>query len=121
MILDIAALQRSYGANYHFNSGDSVYTWSSTTGEMSINGVGQGAPGNAIDASANRVFMTIWDGGGNDTYDLSNYTGASTINLRPGEWTGTSGVQVANLGDGHFAPGIVANALLYQGNNSSLI
>ena len=29
-----------------------------------------GAPG------GNRIFMTIWDGGGNDTYDLSNYVGA---------------------------------------------
>ena len=43
--LDIAALQRMYGANYNHNSGDTVYGWSSSTGEISINGVGQGAPG----------------------------------------------------------------------------
>jgi serralysin len=41
---DIAALQDIYGANYSTNAGDSVYKWSPTTGEMFINGVGQGAP-----------------------------------------------------------------------------
>ena len=42
MMHDIAALQRIYGANYTFNAGDSVYRWSPTTGEMSINGVRPG-------------------------------------------------------------------------------
>jgi hypothetical protein len=65
--------------------------------------------------------MTIWDGGGSDTYDLSNYTNAVTIDLRPGEWTTTSTVQLANLGNGHFARGNIANALLYNGDTRSLI
>jgi len=122
MMLDIAALQKIYGsANYAFNSGNSVYTWSSTTGEMSINGVGQGAPGTGQGGTSNRVFMTIWDGGGNDTYDLSNYNSGTTIDLRPGEWTTTSSTQLANLGSGHFARGNVANALLFEGNTASLI
>ena len=71
MMYDIAALQPIYGANFSTNTGNSVYTWNPSTGEMSINGVGQGAPA----WRANRVFLTIWDGGGNDTYDLSNYSG----------------------------------------------
>ena len=62
MMLDIAALQYMYGADYsaagNVWSGDTVYTFSSTTGEMFINGVGQGTPG------GNRVFRTIWDGHG---------------------------------------------------------
>jgi serralysin len=116
MMLDIAALQKIYGAaNYAFNSTDSVYTWSSITGETFINGVGQGGAG------ANRVFQTVWDGGGNDTYDLSNHGSAVTIDLRPGEWTTTSAVQLANLGSGNFARGNIANALLYYGDTSSLI
>ena len=44
-------------------------------------GVGQGAPG------ANRVFMTVWDGGGTDTYDFSSYATGVTADLRPGAWT----------------------------------
>src|SRR5262249_1717787 len=62
---DIAALQYMYGANYNYNSGNTTYTWSPTTGEMFINGVGQGAP------TSNFILMTVWDGGGTDTYDLS--------------------------------------------------
>jgi Ca2+-binding RTX toxin-like protein len=116
MMYDIAALQKIYdGANWTFNSGDSTYTWSPTTGEMSINGTGQGAPG------ANRVFMTVWDGGGNDTYDLSAYSTGLTVDLRPGEWTSTTNTQTANLGQSHFARGNIANALLFEGNTASLI
>jgi Ca2+-binding RTX toxin-like protein len=124
MMLDIAALQKIYGsANYNFNSGNSVYTWNATTGEMSINGVGQGAPGNGdgvTDPTENRVFMTVWDGNGEDTYDLSNYTN-SIIDLRPGEWTTTAGAQLANLGSNHMARGNVANALLFEGDTRSAI
>jgi serralysin len=115
MMYDIAALQRLYGADFTTNADASVYSWSPTTGQMSINGVGQAAPG------ANRVFMTIWDGGGNDTYDLSNYTTSITVDLRPGEWTTTSQVQLADLGLGHMARGNVANALLFNDNPASLI
>ncbi len=68
MMYDITALQSMYGANYSTFSGDTVYKWSTTTGEMFIDGVGQGAP------AGNKIFMTVWDGGGNDTYDFSNYT-----------------------------------------------
>ncbi len=115
MMLDIAALQRLYGANFAFNGGDSVYKWNIDTAEMSINGVGQGIPG------ATRVFMTLWDGGGNDTFDCSNFFGDTTIDLRPGEWTTLSGAWRANLGNGHFAAGNVANALLFQDDARSLI
>jgi serralysin len=65
--------------------------------------------------------MTIWDGGGNDTYDLSNYGNGTTIDLRPGQWTTTSQTQIADLGDLHDARGNIANALLYNGDPRSLI
>ncbi len=58
MMYDIAALQTMYGANFNTNSGNTTYSWCATTGEMFINGVGQGAPG------GNRIFMTLWDGNG---------------------------------------------------------
>ena len=84
MMYDIAALQTLYGANYTTNAGDTVYKWNPTTGQKSINGVGQGAP------AGNKIFMTIWDGGGHDTYDFSNYTTNLTVDLTPGGWTTTS-------------------------------
>lgn len=116
---DIAALQYMYGANFNYNSGDTVYSWSPDTGEMFVNGAGQGAP------SANRIFMTIWDGGGTDTYDFSNYTTNLSIQLDPGAWSQVdngSTFQRSDLGGGsHFAAGSIANALLYQNNTASLI
>lgn len=115
MMYDIAAVQDMYGANYATNAGDTVYKWSPTTGEMFINGIGQGAP------AGNKIFMTIWDGGGHDTYDFSNYTSNLSVSLDPGSWSTASTAQLANLGSGHYATGNIANALLYQGNMASLI
>jgi serralysin len=117
MMYDIAALQHLYGANYATNSGDTVYRWGPTTGQMSINGVNQS------DGAGNKIFMTLWDGGGTDTYDLSNYTTGVTIALRPGEWTTTSSAQLAKLhySGSKMAVGNIANALLYGGSWLSLI
>jgi serralysin len=117
MMYDIAAVQHMYGANYATNGGNSTYSWNAATGEMAINGVRQGAPG------GNKVFLTIWDGGGNDTYDLSGYGTNLNVDLRPGEWTKTSAAQLAKLHwDGSkVAVGNIANALLFQGDTRSLI
>lgn len=117
MQLDIAAIQQLYGANFTTNSGNTTYSWSPTTGEMSVNGLGQGAPG------SNRVFMTVWDGGGVDTYDFSKYTTNLTVDLNPGAWTTTSATQLARLhyNGSQIADGNIANALLYKGDLRSLI
>lgn len=115
MMYDIAALQKLYGANFNTNSGDTVYSWNATTGEMKINGIGQGAP------VGNKIFMTLWDGGGNDTYDLSGYAGGVAVDLSPGGWSITSTTQLASLGNSKVAVGNIANALLYNGNTASLI
>lgn len=117
MMYDIAALQHIYGANYQTNSGSTTYSWSSTTGEMFVNGVGQGAPG------GNQILLTVWDGGGTDTYSFTNYTTALTIDLQPGAWTTTSQEQRAKLHwDGSkLAAGNIANALLHQGDTRALI
>jgi serralysin len=117
MMYDIAALQKMYGANFNTNSGNSIYSWSALTGEMFINGVGQGAP------TQNKIFLTIWDGGGTDTYDFSNYGTSLTIDLRPGQWSITSVSQLALLHyDGSkVASGNIANALQYNGDLRSLV
>jgi serralysin len=122
MMNDILALQTMYGADYTTQSGDTVYTWNATTGEWSIDGVGQGRPGGTgAPTSANRVFMTVWDGGGNDTYNLSNYTTAVNIDLNPGAYSITSATQLAYLGSGHYAHGNVYNAYLFNGDARSYI
>lgn len=115
MMYDIAALQQLYGADYATQSGNSIYTFSATTGEMSINGVAQGVP------VANRVFRTIWDGGGTDTYDFSNYTTNQSISLVAGEWSRMSDAQLAGLGGGFVARANVFNSLMFGNNVASLI
>jgi len=119
MMLDIAGIQEMYGADYTTNAGDTIYRWSNTTGQMLINGAGQATP------LQNKIFMTVWDGGGVDTYDLSNYAGNLTVNLGPGEWSTFSLNQLADLdafnSGTHLARGNVANALLFEGNTASLI
>jgi Ca2+-binding RTX toxin-like protein len=124
MMLDIQALQTMYGASYSAHAGNTVYRWSPTTGELSLseNGgsfVGQGTPG------GNRVFMTVWDGNGIDTYDMSNYANDVSINLAPGSWSVTSQTQRAFLGfegtNSHYANGTVYNALLHDNDARSYI
>ena len=121
MANDILALQTMYGADYTTQSSNTVYTWSPTTGQEFINGVGQLADGGGAGGSANRIYETIWDGGGVDTYDLSNYTTNLSINLNPGASSVFSTVQLANLGNGHYASGNVYNAYLYNGDTRSYI
>ncbi|QBH95389.1 hypothetical protein EKN56_02600 [Limnobaculum zhutongyuii] len=62
-IYDIQALQYIYGANYDYNSKDTVYSYNPET----LN-----------------FFETIWDGGGNDTIDVSAFKNGSDINLNGG-------------------------------------
>ncbi|MCC6920194.1 MAG: pre-peptidase C-terminal domain-containing protein [Alphaproteobacteria bacterium] len=116
---DIAALQYLYGANFNSNAGDTVYTWDPATGRHYVDGVLKAAP------SSNKIFMTLWDGNGVDTYDLSNYTTALNIDLAPGAFSTFSTAQLVNHQAKTFgtaiAPGNVANALLYRGDLRSLI
>ncbi|MBY3469095.1 rhizobiocin [Rhizobium laguerreae] len=118
MMLDIAALQEMYGADYTTNSDNTVYKWNPNQGITYVNGVA------AITPAANRIFATIWDGGGTDTYDLSSYTTALKIDLRAGGGSVFSQGQLADLGGGPnngYARGNIFNALLYHDNVASLI
>ena len=78
MMLDIAALQHIYGADFTANAGNTVYRWCPP----------RGGPWStatlAIEPGGNRIFATIWDGGGTDTYDLSAYAHRPPRRPRPG-------------------------------------
>lgn len=118
MILDVAALQEMYGADYEVNAGNTVYKWTPDSGRTLVNG------GIGLDPGGNRIFATIWDGGGRDTYDLSAYAAGVTVNLNPGASSVFSAAQLANLGggpNGGHARGNIFNALLHDGDTRSLI
>jgi serralysin len=65
LLYDIAAIQKLYGTNQNYNSGDNVYRF-----EKDID-----------------PRMSIWDGGGVDKIDVSNQTQKQVIDLRAGEFS----------------------------------
>lgn len=97
MMMDIAALQNLYGADYTASAGNTVYRWSPDKG---------------------RIFETVWDGNGIDTYNLSAYQTGVRIDLRPGYASAFDSDQLAFLGNGHSASGNVYNALLHDDDDT---
>lgn len=122
MMLDIAALQYLYGANFSdgSNPGDTVYSFNPVTGAMTTVDTVDGTE-TTSDSLRGRIFLTVWDGDGNDTFDFRNYADDMEINLLPGAFSTFSQMQVARLADGVLAKGNVANPLLYNGDIRSLI
>lgn len=115
MMLDIAALQYLYGADFTANAGDTVYQWRPTSGETVTDG------SVTINPVSKVIFATIWDGGGVDTYDLSAYQSAVQVDLAPGAASLFSAAQAADLGHGNSANGNIYNALQYDDDPRSLI
>jgi len=114
MMDDIAALQFMYGADFAYHSGDTSYEWDADNGALTINDSEE-----VFDApNTDKIFMTVWDGGGSDTHDFSDFTSGLTIDLRAGHWMATDDdSNTADLGATdrdpapHYAAGIIANAL----------
>ncbi|BEV01528.1 M10 family metallopeptidase [Novosphingobium olei] len=65
MVYDILAIQKIYGANTSWHTGDDVYSFSPT------------APS----------FEAIWDAGGNDTFSVASFSKGCTINLAAGAYS----------------------------------
>ena len=62
MLYDVLAMQRLYGANWNYNSGNNTYSWT---------------PGA-------QIFECIWDGGGTDTLSAANQTQSVDLHLTSG-------------------------------------
>lgn len=77
MIHDIAAVQAVYGADLTTRTGNTTYGFNST------------ADRDVYDFTINtNPFLSIYDAGGNDTLDLSGFTGAKAVlDLRPGAFS----------------------------------
>lgn len=65
MVYDIAAIQSIYGANMNYHADDTTYTYSATS----------------------PFIAAIWDGGGNDTIDVSDFSKGCRIDLHPGAYS----------------------------------
>jgi hypothetical protein len=101
MLYDIEALQARFGANTDTNAGDTVYT-----------GLGD------------RNALTVWDAGGNDTFDFSGRTDDLSIDLRPGGFSSigaTDNLAVAYGVSIENATGGAGNDVFTTGNSGGTI
>ncbi len=115
MAYDVAALQALYGVNWTTNASRTTYSWDSATGEMSINGTGQGAPVGA------EVFSTLWDAGGRDILLLRNFNGDQVIDLRAGGSAFFSSAMLADLSLNEDADANIYFSLPPDGSKRALI
>jgi serralysin len=80
MVYDILAIQQMYGADYTTRAGDTVYGFNSNAG------------GPIYDFAANlNPALTIWDGDGTDTIDLSGYSSGANLSLVAGSYSSVNG------------------------------
>jgi serralysin len=76
MMHDIKALQDMYGAETATRAGNTTYGFNSNAGSK------------LFDFTQNKhPIVCIWDGGGNDTLDLSGFATSSRVDLRPGTFS----------------------------------
>lgn len=107
MPLDLAALIYLYGANTTFFSGNTIHRFDPDTGAYETstdngeNWTTQWTPG------ANRIFMTVYDAGGADAFDPTNYDPEWTPNTTIGGWATPASGQRAELSSGVFPTGCV--------------
>lgn len=91
MVNDVMAIQSMYGTSTTTRPGDTVYGFGSNA---------DGATGRLYDFALNPYpVLTIFDSGGYDTLDLSAWSSAARIDLRPGAYSSanemTSNIAIA--------------------------
>ena len=111
MILDILAAQQLYGVatTGPLASGGQVFGFNSNIA---------GSIHNFFDFTVNtKPVITIWDGGLNNTLDLSGWSTASTINLNPGTFSSANGA-TNNIG---IAAGTIIETAIGGSGNDTII
>lgn len=101
---DITAIQSRYGANYETRKGDTVYGFNSNADRDFLR----------LNSNKDKFRGTIWDGGGNDTLDLSGYKNSQKISLVPGTFSNADG-RDRNISIAHGT--IIENAIGGNGND----
>lgn len=107
LLIDIYAIQSLYGANMSTRSGDTTY---------GFNASADLAGRSMYDFSiTSEPVVAIWDGGGNDTLDVSGYSQNQTINLVDGTFSNIGGMS-GNVAIAKNA--IIENAVGGSGNDT---
>ena len=79
---DIAAAQLEYGAKMSTRTGDTVYGFNSNAGE----------PWFVANGPQAKLVFAVWDAGGHDTFDFSQYGQNQLIDLRAGFFSNVGGL-----------------------------
>jgi len=90
MIDDMAGIQSKYGANYSTRKGNTVYGFNSNTHRDHY----------SLKTSQDKPLFAVWDGGGWDTLDFSEFSQNQTINLNEGSISSVGGLR-GNVGIAH--------------------
>ena len=105
MMDDIAAAQRLYGANMTTRTGDTVYGFNSNADQPWYK---------AITTDDSDLVFCVWDAGGHDTFDFSQYSSDALIDLRQGHFS-SIGNSVGNVSIAQGA--VIEDALGGAGND----
>ncbi|MFP7632594.1 M10 family metallopeptidase C-terminal domain-containing protein [Pseudomonas veronii] len=104
MMDDISAIQRIYGSNYTTRNTDTTYGFNSNTDRDAL----------TFKSTDDRPVLCIWDGGGNDTLDCSEFTADQRINLNEQTFSNVAGLK----GNVSIAKGVtLENAVGGHGND----
>ncbi|MDR0219374.1 MAG: serralysin family metalloprotease [Enterobacteriaceae bacterium] len=104
LLNDISAIQTLYGANMETRKGDTIYGFNSNTDRDFMT---------ATNANSKLLF-SVWDAGGNDTFDFSGFTQDQRIHLHAGAFSDVGGLK----GNVSIARGVVIeNAIGGSGND----
>ena len=83
MVDDIQAIQLKYGANCSTRNGNTTYGFNSNTDREHY----------SLKTSKDKPLFSVWDGGGWDTLDFSEFDQEQTINLNAGSMSSVGGLR----------------------------
>ncbi len=104
LLFDILAMQKLYGANLDFATGDNVYGFNANCD-----------PAFVIKDAQQQVIYSIWDAGGRDVLDFSGYADNQRIDLRQGAFSDV-GALTKNVSIAYGA--VIEDAVGGAGNDS---
>lgn len=104
MMDDISAIQRIYGSNYNTRNTDTIYGFNSNTERENL----------TFKSAHDSPVLCIWDGGGVDTLDCSEFTADQYINLNEQTFSNVAGL----IGNVSIAKGVtLENAIGGHGDD----
>lgn len=104
LVYDVFAIQQKYGANYTTRAEDTIYGFNSNAGRDQFDFSITSAP-----------VVTVWDGGGTDTIDLSGYSMDQAVCLGEGHFSDIGGL-IGNVSIAYGA--VIENAIGGSGHDT---